>query len=57
MRVRICRKEAKETRYWLNLLDLDYDEAMEQERKNLVIEATELMHISGAIITKVARHE
>ena len=23
MRIRICRKEAKESRYWLRLLDLD----------------------------------
>ena len=23
MRIKICRKEAKESRYWLNLLDLE----------------------------------
>jgi len=55
MRVRICRKEAKETRYWLNLLDLGGDGLIELEQKGLLAEATELMHIFGAIITKVEK--
>ena len=52
MRIKICRKEAKESRYWLRLIDT-YDELeQENDRKNLVKEATELMNIFGAILAK-----
>ena len=52
MRIKICRKEAKESRYWLRLIDT-YDESeQEKERKYLVEEATELMNIFGAILAK-----
>lgn len=39
MRIKISRKEAKETRSWLRLLDLN-TEALEAERKNLISEVT-----------------
>ena len=51
MKIRIARKEAKESRYWLNL-----SEPVEiglSEREQLVKEATELMNIFGAILKKV----
>ena len=52
MRIKICRKEAKESRYWLRLIDT-YDESeLETERKGLVKEATELMNIFGSILSK-----
>ena len=51
MRIKICRKEAKESRYWLRLVDVN-NEDLEQERKSLETEATELTHIFGAIVTK-----
>ena len=52
MRIKICRKEAKESRYWLRLIDT-YDESEpEKERKYLVQEATELMNIFGSILAK-----
>lgn len=47
MRIKICRKEAKETRYWLELIDTD-----SIERQTLMQEATELMKIFGAILEK-----
>ncbi len=50
MRIKICRKEAKESRYWLKLLEIDSDHGLIQERKWLMDEATELMNIFGAII-------
>lgn len=31
MRVKICRKEAKETRYWLRLIDVGSDTALEKD--------------------------
>lgn len=52
MRVKICRKEAKETIYWLNLIDTDKP-ILEKEKGGLITEATELMMILGSILKKV----
>lgn len=52
MRIRISRKEAKETRYWLRLLDTQGDSALSAARDALVQESTELMRIFGAILQK-----
>ena len=52
MRIRISRKESKETRYWLRLLDTQDDTALNAERDQLVQESTELMRIFGAILQK-----
>jgi len=52
MRIKICRKEAKESRYWLRLLDTGDDPGHEDERQRLVQESTELMNIFGAILQK-----
>lgn len=53
MRAKICRKEAKESHYWLRLLDTGKDTVVEQERTRLVQEAHELTCIFGAIVRKV----
>jgi len=50
MRIKICRKEAKESAYWLRLLDCDA--SLSDEQNALVQEATELMKIFGAILQK-----
>ena len=51
MRAKICRKEAKEARYWLQLFDrLSGD--LEKQRTILIQEATELLKIFSAIISK-----
>jgi len=50
MKIKICRREAKESGYWLRLLDTG--EKLEVQRNNLVGEATELMKNFGAIIRK-----
>jgi four helix bundle protein len=50
LRIKICRKEAKESRYWLRLLEVD--DKVGSERDLLVREAQELMNIFGAIIRK-----
>ena len=52
MRIKICRKEAKESRYWLKLIDTQDDLELDNERKDLEIESTELMKIFGAILHK-----
>src|SRR5215470_4394955 len=49
MHIKISRKEAKESRYWLRLLDTAGRESSEETRGSLVREATELMNIFGAI--------
>jgi len=51
MRIKICRKEAKESRYWLKLV-LCNNRELEETQKGLVQEATELMKIFGAILEK-----
>ena len=53
MRVKISRKEAKETRYWLELIECKT--AQEEGRRNLIQEITELMKIFGSIIEKSTR--
>jgi len=52
MRIRICRKEAKETRYWLRLIEVGDDRALNKRRDDLVQEAIELTNIFGAILRK-----
>ncbi|MBU1131721.1 four helix bundle protein [Patescibacteria group bacterium] len=47
MRARIAKKESKETIYWLKLIDVN-----NEEKNNLIQEATELMKILGSIIEK-----
>jgi four helix bundle protein len=52
MRIKICRKEAKESRYWLRLIDTDNKDELEKQRVVLENEARELTHIFGSIVTK-----
>ena len=52
MRIKICRKEAKETGYWLRLIDAGDDSALKKCRDDLIQEATELTSIFGAILRK-----
>ena len=52
MRIKICRKEAKESRYWLMLVDTNGVLELENDRGYLVKESTELMNIFGAILLK-----
>jgi len=51
MRVKICRKEAKESRYWLRLIEVKREDA-EKRKQSLINEATELMKIFGSIVEK-----
>ena len=52
MRVKISRKEAKESRFWLRLIDSGERESVDTTRDALMQEATELMNIFGAIVRK-----
>ena len=51
MRIKICRKEAKESRYWLKLIDINQKD-IEEKRKTLQKEAQELTNIFGSILRK-----
>ncbi len=50
MRLRIARKEAKESRYWLDLLECP--DSLNNERTSLADESTELLKILSAMIQK-----
>ena len=50
MRIKISRKESKESRYWLFLSEPRDDK--QKEKEELIQEATELMKIFGSIIEK-----
>jgi len=51
-RIKISRKEAKESIYYLRLLDTGSKAEVESRRIELVQESTELMKIFGAILRK-----
>jgi len=51
MRTKICRKEAKETHYWLELVSYNNPE-LREETKELLSESLEYLKIFSAIITK-----
>ncbi len=50
LRIKICRKEAKESCYWLKLVTCRQDR--EKERAGLLQESTELMKIFGSILAR-----
>ena len=50
MRIKICRKEAKESCYWLRLVETGDGSTLERHRSDLIREASELMSIFGAIL-------
>ena len=52
MRIKICRKESKESRYWIELVDTGDNPRLQEERTGLAREASELMNIFGSILQK-----
>jgi four helix bundle protein len=52
MRIKICRKEAKESAYWLGLILATNGEKYQQEGNKLLGEAVELKKIFSAILLK-----
>jgi len=49
-RVKICRKEAKESRLWLNLIEISDIQGLINNKNKLVKESTELIKIFSKII-------
>ncbi|MBZ5552527.1 MAG: four helix bundle protein [Acidobacteriia bacterium] len=52
MRIKICRKEAKESHLWLRLLEVESTGNCEKGRELLLGEARELVLILSSIISK-----
>lgn len=52
MRIKIARKEAKESQFWLKLLDIDQNSEIESFRLRMLQEALELTKIFGSILEK-----
>lgn len=52
MRIKISRKEAKESSYWLKLLDTHNHSELEKEREYLLDESTQLLKILSTILVK-----
>jgi four helix bundle protein len=52
LRIKICRKEAKESWFWLNIVFTGNDDALEEERLLLEGEALELAKIFSSILEK-----
>ncbi|KKR70988.1 MAG: hypothetical protein UU12_C0011G0008 [Candidatus Woesebacteria bacterium GW2011_GWA2_40_7b] len=51
-RVKVCRKEAKESKLWLSICDTGNNKELEEFRKSLIKEASELTRIFGSIVEK-----
>jgi len=57
MRIKISRKEAKESRLWLRMIDTESRPEARDKREQLCSEAQELMNICGAIFRKCEEGE
>jgi len=51
-RIKICRKEAKESCLWLRLCDTENKDYLNEEKQRLIKEAQELRNIFTAILSK-----
>lgn len=51
-RVKICRKETKESCLWLRLCDIGNNEEIDKDKQELIKEAGELRNIFTAILNK-----
>ena len=52
MRIRISRKESKESRYWLQVIEDSLTDGLKLECDSLIQESTELMKILSSILNK-----
>jgi len=52
MRLKIARKEAKETSYWLKIIKATNEDTFREEVENLIAESEALRKILSAIINK-----
>ena len=50
-KMKICRKESKESEYWLDLIEIPEIPGLDRVRKDLMDEAGQLTKIFGKIVT------
>ena len=55
MRVKIAKKEARESHYWLQVIDTGTSENLEMQRQLLTKEADELTRILGAMVRNASQ--
>ena len=53
MKLKISRREAKESRHWLDLILIRHDKILERERVELMDEAMQIKKILSTIINKL----
>src|SRR5436190_24036655 len=53
-RVKVCRKEAKESMHFLGLVEVFDDEALDAERMELIGEASQLKRIFSGMLVRIA---
>lgn len=53
MKIKLSRREAKESKHWLGLVLIYDDETLERERTFLVDEAEQIKKILSTIVTKL----
>jgi four helix bundle protein len=51
-RIKVCKKEVRESAYWLRLMDTGDDNTLEIERSELIAESVELAKIFWSICRK-----
>lgn len=51
-RIKVCRKESRESGFWLRLLEVGMEPGLSEERDWLVVEADEIKRIFAAIAGK-----
>jgi len=54
-RLKICRKEAKESRYWLRLINVFEQKTLEDGQEHLINESEEFVKIFSSILNKTER--
>ena len=57
LRVKIARKEAKETKYWLILINVSNNALLEKERQALIKEVQELQNILSTILINLEKNK
>ena len=50
--IKVCKKEARESTFWLKLVDTGEDQTLESERNSLITESIELSKIFWSIAKK-----
>lgn len=56
-RIKVCRKEAKESMHFLGLVEVFDNKQLDEERLELIDEASQLRKIFSSMLTKIIKSE